>query len=62
MINLEMDNLLLSMYWSHTEKAETRRRKGCATKEQEESVDGEVGHDDIGGSGKSVLIVPRWIL
>lgn len=42
-----MGNLLFSMHRSHTKKAETRRRKGHAAKEQEESVDGEVRHDDI---------------
>jgi hypothetical protein len=53
MVKTRMGNLLLSMYRTHTKKAETRRRKGCATKEQEESADGEVGHDD-GFGGKSV--------
>jgi hypothetical protein len=38
---------LFSMHWSRTEKAEMRRRDGCAAEEQEESVDGEVGHDAV---------------
>jgi hypothetical protein len=46
-------NYLISMHWSHTKKAETRRRKGRASKEQEESVDGEVRHDDIWSGEKS---------
>ena len=53
MAKLRMGNFLFSMHWSHTEKAETRRRRGCAAKEQEESVDGEVGHDDIWFGEKS---------
>ena len=52
-IKLKMGDLLLSMYRSHTEKVETRRRKGCANRDQKESVNGEVGHDNICFGGQS---------
>jgi hypothetical protein len=42
------NTVVFSMHRSHTEKAETtRRRNSCAAEEQEESVDGEVGHDAV---------------
>jgi hypothetical protein len=46
MAKLGMGNVPFSMHRSHTEKAETRRRNGCAAEEQEESMDSEDGHDD----------------
>jgi hypothetical protein len=53
MVKLKMGDLLLSMYRSHTEKVEMRRRKGCANKDQKESADGEVGHDNVCFGGQS---------
>jgi hypothetical protein len=62
------DTVLFRMHRSYTEKAETRRRNGCATEEHEENVeDGKVGHDAVflfvfGLMKGLVLIVSRWMI
>jgi hypothetical protein len=46
-LGMESNTVLVSMYRSHTKKAETRGRNGCAREEQEENGDGKVGHDAV---------------
>jgi hypothetical protein len=46
-LGMGSNTVLVSMYRSHTKKAETCRRNGCASEEQEENGDGEVGHDAV---------------